>query len=215
MYWLLLVLPYALLIAAVEYESGLSATIISFLTAAAVAMFFPPILHWIYAHPFDLLLYVAGYIVIGVAWIFIKWHFYIMNCRDRYREAVEKFNLNWAQFKSLHSGGLVVPNLTVSDKLTFEDYCEARRNYTKTSPKDPRDQLVPGFYEYLPKVDEYLPKVSENKGRILFWGSYWIASSVWTIINDPLRRLFSLILRRISAMMQNMANKAFDGDSNN
>jgi hypothetical protein len=49
--------------------------------------------------------------------------------------------------------------------------------------------------------------VSENKERILNWMIYWPLSAFWTIINQPIRRLFKYIYRGIEGRYQKMSDK--------
>jgi hypothetical protein len=53
------------------------------------------------------------------------------------------------------------------------------------------------------------PKVSENKGRILMWMSYWPLSLIYTVINDPFRRLFLMIYNRLGSLLQRISNSVF------
>jgi hypothetical protein len=53
------------------------------------------------------------------------------------------------------------------------------------------------------------PRVKDFKGRIIGWMSLWPASMVWTVINDPIRRVFVEIYNCIGGMLQNMSNKMF------
>lgn len=59
-----------------------------------------------------------------------------------------------------------------------------------------------------------IPKVKEHKSRIVGWMVYWPFSAVWTILNDPVRRIFLHIYRKIEKVMQKMANNVFK-DINN
>jgi len=53
------------------------------------------------------------------------------------------------------------------------------------------------------------PLVSRNKGRIVAWMTYWPWSGLWTLINDPVRRTFRFLYRRISTTLQRMSDKMF------
>lgn len=53
------------------------------------------------------------------------------------------------------------------------------------------------------------PQVRENKGRILTWMIYWPWSFVWTILNDPVKRLFKNIFNAMRAIFQKVADSAY------
>lgn len=53
------------------------------------------------------------------------------------------------------------------------------------------------------------PVAEEHKDRILGWLMYWPFSLVWTVINDPLKRLFQEIFHAIRAQYQRMADRIY------
>lgn len=59
-------------------------------------------------------------------------------------------------------------------------------------------------YEY-----ECLIKVSNNKERIFGWLFYWPLSAAWTILNDPIRRIFNFIYNHISGSLQRMSDRMY------
>lgn len=53
------------------------------------------------------------------------------------------------------------------------------------------------------------PQARENKGRILTWMIYWPWSCVWTILNDPVKRLWKSIFNAMKAIFQKVADSAY------
>lgn len=53
------------------------------------------------------------------------------------------------------------------------------------------------------------PRVDSNKSRIIGWMLYWPISAAWTILNDPLYRLFESIYNFIGSGLQKIANKIY------
>jgi hypothetical protein len=51
----------------------------------------------------------------------------------------------------------------------------------------------------------------KNKSRILVWMSYWPLSGLWTLINDPMRKLFQFIQMKFAGTYQKMATNMFKG----
>lgn len=52
-------------------------------------------------------------------------------------------------------------------------------------------------------------KVSDYKEKIYGWMIYWPLSGVWTLLNDPVRRIVETIYNSISGSLQSISDKAF------
>ena len=61
------------------------------------------------------------------------------------------------------------------------------------------------------RVTNIPPKVSEHKALITSWMTYWPISALWTLINDPIVRLFDSIYYGIAEYLQAISNKKFAG----
>ncbi len=61
---------------------------------------------------------------------------------------------------------------------------------------------------------EFRPRAREHKADILFWMTYWPWSGFWTLLNDPIRRLFRAIYHRITGILQRISDHAFKGTEN-
>jgi len=48
-------------------------------------------------------------------------------------------------------------------------------------------------------------KVEQNKERILHWMIYWPLSSIWTLINDPIKKSFEFILSQFGGFYNKMS----------
>ena len=57
--------------------------------------------------------------------------------------------------------------------------------------------------------NDFPPRANHNKGRIIFWMTYWPASAVWTIINDPITRMWKVIYHRIGSVFEHMSSSMF------
>lgn len=60
-------------------------------------------------------------------------------------------------------------------------------------------------------VGSVRPLVKEHRGKIIAWMSYWPASILWTLINDPVRRAFVEIYERMGNALQAASDRAFRG----
>lgn len=54
-----------------------------------------------------------------------------------------------------------------------------------------------------------IPKTSSHKGDIIAWMTYWPFSSLWTLINDPVKRFFKFMYSRFENLYQKMSDKMF------
>ncbi len=53
------------------------------------------------------------------------------------------------------------------------------------------------------------PKAQAHKGKILTWMIYWPWSCAWTVLNDPVKRLFKNIFNAMKALFQKVADSAY------
>lgn len=58
---------------------------------------------------------------------------------------------------------------------------------------------------------EFPPQAIQQKEQIITWMVYWPFSATWTLLNDPVRRLFNMIYRKISKALQEISDKVFKG----
>jgi len=58
-------------------------------------------------------------------------------------------------------------------------------------------------------LSSFPPKANDNKGKIIFWMSYWPFSATWTLINDPITRLYRFIYRRLGAVFEKISHAMF------
>jgi len=54
------------------------------------------------------------------------------------------------------------------------------------------------------------PLAQDNKEAILVWMFYWPFSAIWTLIDQPVKRIYKFIYRKIANYLQNISNKMFD-----
>ena len=56
------------------------------------------------------------------------------------------------------------------------------------------------------KVDIQPPQVSKFKDELFVWFALWPFSAIWTVINDPIKRLFECIYHNIHRKLQAVSN---------
>ncbi len=150
----------------------------------------PSLLEFVKDHGLWTLVYVAAYVVVGVAWSFAKWFSYLMSFRDAFREQKEAF---------CKKNSLDPQSPVPEEKLpAFDTYLSQNVGWSAAH----RGQLL----------SRERPRASRNKGRITAWASFWPFSVVGTVLNDPIRRLFNFLFNQFKALYQKMADWVFRKD---
>lgn len=54
-----------------------------------------------------------------------------------------------------------------------------------------------------------IPRVRDHKSKVMLWMCYWPWSMAWTLINDPVKRLFRQIYLQIQGLLQSISDRAF------
>jgi hypothetical protein len=77
------------------------------------------------------------------------------------------------------------------------------------------DNLKPQFLHDLPTYGsdkiEIRPQVGNHKARIYLWIAYWPWSMLWTIVNDPIRRICREIYEQIKSNLQKISDSVWAG----
>lgn len=74
------------------------------------------------------------------------------------------------------------------------------------------DELLDEWKRYYRTgIQSKTPQARDNKSRILSWMTYWPWSLGWTLLNDPIRKLFRQIYRQMQSFLQGIADKAYAG----
>jgi hypothetical protein len=145
-------------------------------------------------HGLTTILYVLGYLGVGVIWSFIKWFSFLMAFRDKFRTLKEEYLTSL----KLNPKGQV-PN----EKLTaFEQFVSGQ--YTRYHGYG--DSPMSGLSSLK------RPRAAQNKARIVSWMSLWPCSFLGTLLNDPVRRLFNFLFNNFKAVYQKMADAVFRHD---
>lgn len=191
-FWILMAVHFCVLLALIEYEKVGWATITLIATFAALHFLgdfniVSAVLH----NPATAAIVAAGYFVAGTAWSVVKWWFYVRRCREEYDTLKAAF---------LERNG--VQGTAVPDALKGKWKEELSNDYRYG--RERRRSFANGV----------IPKAGDHKGRIMTWMCYWPWSAVWTMINDPVKRLFKQIYLQIQGLLQSISNRAFSGVEN-
>lgn len=143
-------------------------------------------------HPWYALAGLGVYIVLGVVYAVIKWWSYV---RDR-RIALDH------QIKETLGG-----EPSIEAWVTRRDSLIPHKTYTVKDFWDIVEHRQPGSV----RVSRHVPQASAHKGLIMTWMSYWPWSAAWTLVNDPVRRMFRAIYHEIAGQLQRIADRAWKG----
>ena len=53
------------------------------------------------------------------------------------------------------------------------------------------------------------PRAVKHKSKILMWMTHWPFSAFWTLLNDPIRRIFMAIYAHLTGTLQKISNSVF------
>ena len=191
----------------IEVESFGWATLALIATVVGVQLLHVvDILHYAEHHAVQTGLYALGYVLVGVAWSFVKWFSYLMSFRDAFRFQKEAFIKETNERRSTLTGvtgreamplDLNAP-IPIELQAAFKEFIQHNARWTS----EHRSQLF----------DMERPRASKNKSRIVAWMSLWPFSVVGTILNDPIRRLFNFLFNWFKALYQQMADRVLAKD---
>ncbi len=193
-FWIVVAI-FAILIVIFSEEAGAAAT----LTVIAAALFLQFIARWNLVGFFKassilaLLTYAGVYVACGLVWSVIKWTAYTHAQRRKYDTIRAKF---------LEDRGITDGFMPAEMKSKWELNLQDRGSEFKKH----------GFRHFSSGISTaIIPNVRENKAAIIRWMTYWPFSLVYTLLNDPVRRLFEFLYEQIGTKLQTIANHAFRG----
>jgi hypothetical protein len=159
-----------------------------------------PIWLTISTHPLTILPIVGAYVAIGIAWAFCRWYFYVKHQRYLYDEYKNGF------LKVMGVGNV---NNTIPENLKYLFNGVVTKAYYYS------DKYTVEQEEYFKSVNfEFHPTIVKHKASIYIWLAYWPWSFLWTLINDPLRKMFRYVYEHIKGTLQRISDHAWAGTEN-
>ncbi len=141
--------------------------------------------------PWLALTFIAGYAVIGSVWSIIKFRFYISNKKEEFRNMKE----GWLDNQGIN--GEIVPPTREAD---WRKYI-GTRGWNLIEIQTKRGMV---------KIPERF-RLRKHKGRLMTWVGFWPVSFIWTMINDPIRKMSREIYRKLSGIYQRIIISATSG----
>lgn len=194
-FWIVLVAPLVLLTFTVEREySEASLGLVVIFVALWLAFGPRELIHWLTQNTGQVLEALAAYVVIGVIWGTIKWWLFLRNTLFLFREAerhYEKVKADYERKLAVWNGGSEGRRGVPPPRLsTFREFLRSESG----------GKLQ---FETLP------PSPAKNKGRIIFWMSYWPVSLGWFLAHVPLTRLYRWLYESLGEMFSRMSQAVF------
>jgi hypothetical protein len=202
--WVFAVLVIAVIAAfvAVEHESPLGATV-ALVVSGLVLHYSGTVNMLTVVHDWkQLLLFVGLYFGIGLAWAVVKWKFWVDGWARQEREAISEARAKFIKLMGIK--GTTVPD---EHKELFKTWSTGGEAIWKLTEKEPR--LTEGAGRLVSTDAGAALSVKANKSRLVLWGVYWPFSTIWTLIDDPLRRAYEFVLTVvIGGVLQSFSNRA-------
>lgn len=162
-----------------------------------------------------ILTYAGSYLGIGILWAFIKWFFYLKDIASQYQTLKEVATVAYDKY------------LTKSQSNNNDDIKQKSKNSSVYSNKTLKDFIYDQFLNnretydlkrkglliicsssendgFVYKVE--IPTASNNKAKIVTWISHWPISLLWTMINDPIKKLLNKIFNLFKGLFQQISN---------
>jgi hypothetical protein len=134
-------------------------------------------------HPWEIVLSVLGYFMLGFIWSFVKWWLFVNKAAQKRLEAREKFVRGYQPFESAIPRN--VRNHTDENRMADRWEDEVRMNGLEK------------------------PTVSKNKGKITTWVLCWPVSFICSLLDDFVRKLVKQLVLKFHKMYDHITNSAF------
>jgi hypothetical protein len=134
---------------------------------------------------------VLGYIVSGSLWGIMKWWFFLHNGADDYEAHRTQYQTDYKAWSDDWTK-------TITDRRVKEPAYADPRSYTS-------------YKDYIQEKYHYPPLPAANKSRIMLWMVWWPWSALWTLLNDPLKRIYRMIYQHLVSIYTRMSYAVFGG----
>lgn len=137
-----------------------------------------------YQHPVQALILLGGYFAVGSLWIIIKWFSHVYKVRDRFnaikQEVIGELKQDANYFRA--DGGLTE---------------EGKQRVYRVGAQRLAERRLP-------------LQVSDHKAEIYMWWLCWPLSLFWTVLNDPITRLWNFVYSMFGNWMQRISDRSID-----
>ena len=175
-----------------EFEKeGWATTLFSLGTALILWNFGGEIWEFITGNPSATIGFAVSYVVIGIAWSFMKWRTYVRKIFGKLRTIKDDF--------IAQNGDINNDNRKHFNKLvTDAKFINPRTDYPYEPMSDTRLEEI---------AVKITPLASKKKSIITSWISYWPVSLAATLLNNPFRQFFEWIYDNISGIYDKISKR--------
>lgn len=172
-------LPFIVLTILVEAEWFGTATL-SLIASLSICAWLNhvPVFSFLKEHMVNILEGAVAYVVLGIAWSFLRWLLLNLAFKFEFKQAKENF--------------IAQLNLPKGSNVP-EDKMEAFKS-------EMRYRTVSGY-----RLDTR-PNAAKSKSRIVGWGAFWPCSVIGYVLNDPVRRLFNALFELLKGSYQRITD---------
>ncbi len=175
-----------------EFEKeGWATTFFSLGTALILWNFRGEIWEFISGNPSATIGFAVSYVVIGIAWSFMKWRTYVRKVFNKLKAIKDDFI---AQHGNIDGDNRKAFNELVGDA----NFTDPRTGYHYDPSKDTRLEEI---------AVKITPVASKKKSIITSWISYWPVSLAATLLNNPFRQFFEWIYDNISGIYDKISKR--------
>jgi len=158
------------------------------------------VLNTITSDPWFIVKWTALYFVVGSIWSVIKWFSYVNN------KAKDFVELKLAYIRMWNKNG------SKRAKTNREEFNPIEVDAKTAIPKN----LMEDFLSYLRSNyymnysdDSIIPLATSNKDRLVSWIIWWPTSALWTLINDPIRKIAEKLFGTLQGIYSKISQQAF------
>ena len=175
-----------------EFEKeGWATTLFSLGTALILWNFRGEIWEFISGNPSATIGFAVSYVVIGIAWSFMKWRTYVRKVFNKLKTIKDDF--------IAQNGGIDGDNRKHFNKLVSDaNFIDARNEWHYDPSSETRLEEI---------VVKVTPVASKKKSIITSWISYWPVSLAATLLNNPFRQFFEWIYDNISGIYDKISKR--------
>lgn len=226
-FWILIAVASIIIFAFIEHEKGVMA-FITFIAAMVALSFWGDVSwKWFTENWIISIGIVVSYFVLGTFWGVNKWWFFVRLMREKYDEALAAFQKDWKDLRARlnilrdvrrhemdeEDEDALVLFARLKTEEDKAEFCDRLLEKYKFTQKQAWENHIEddGYGLYNMTYFQYKPNPRKNKGRIMMWMMYWPWSFIWTIINDPIKRMFKACFEYVSSLLAKISAKGFEG----
>jgi len=155
-------------------------------------------------NPTVFLKYIGMYVAAGVVWAFLKWFFYLKGISAGY-DRIKKNAMSYYNGMSESLKSEKTLKDAIYERWQYEpNQCKGLKIKQRRSRAEGK-----GSQEFIIGYEVEIPTASDNKAIIVSWITHWPISAIWTVINDPIKKVINYIFEQIKGLFQKMSNRIF------